>query len=235
MSMTKTLSDVMRDLSHGVLSNLSIGSEGIGEIDDENQERVVSLINQGLARLHSRFMLSKKEITIQMIEGRYEYPLRLVHAESSDSISEKFIKDSETDPFEDDVIRVLKVFDAEGSELTVNSNDTPYGLITRKPNELKFEEVKDGETFRVLYQAGHKRLGVEDLTEEIVLPEPLYEALECYVGQRVLRAMNGQEHRAQGNDLLEMYEAICREIDEKDLHRESMTSANTKFEHWGFV
>jgi hypothetical protein len=233
--MTKTLDGILTDLSHGVLSNLSIGKDGAGEIPDADQARVVSLVNQGLARLHSRFILSRKELTIRTIEGRHEYPLRLAHADSSSDISEKFIEDSEADPFQDDVIRVLKVFDAEGSELTVNSNDTPYGLTTRKPNELKFVEVLDGERFQVLYQAGHKKLEATDLTDELVLPEPLYEALECYVGNKVLRAMNGQEHRAQANDLLEMYEAICREFEEKDLGRGSLTSANTKFEHWGFV
>jgi hypothetical protein len=233
--MSKNLGDVLRELSHGPLSNLSIGSDGIGEIAHAEHDRVVSLVNQGLSRLHARFVISKKELTLRMIEDRLVYPLRLVHAESSGGTEDKFILDGGGEAFADDVIKVMRVYDKDDQELVINALSEPYALSTPKPNELRFAEVLDGETFRVVYQAGHSKLEGTDLEREIVLPEPLYEALECYVGHRVLRAMNGQEHRAQANDLMEMYEAICREIEEKDLNRDSWTSANTKLEYWGFV
>ena len=233
--MTKTLGAVFRDLSFGPLSNLSIGSEGIGTIAGVQQDRVVSLVNQGTRWLYARFIIYRKELFIETIEGRKKYPLKVEHADSVAGGGEKYIKDSSANPFTGDLLRILAVWDPEGHETPLNMLGEETSLRTPNPYTLLIPEFEPGTLYRVAYQAAPEPLLTTDEEQELYLPEPLYEALEAFVAHKVFRSMNGEEHRRQAIDQFNTFEGICNELINNDLAKESHNSGYTKLEDRGFV
>lgn len=233
--MTKTLEDVFRDLSYGPLSNLSIGMEGAGTIKLDKQDRLVSLVNQGLTRIYSRVMVAQKELKLRTLVGRALYTLRKEHAESDDTLADKFIRDSVDDPFTGDLIRILAVFDCEGEEVPLNDSGAEGSVFTPKPDQLQLPHARGGETYYVLYQAAHPVLETGDPSQEIDLVEPLFEALEAFVAGKVLRSMNGAEHHAKGSELIGQFDTIIAEADSLDITKQSLATTTTKLEDRGFV
>lgn len=233
--MNKTLADVFEDLSYGPFAGLSIGNEGTGHIPTGQQGRVVSLLNVGLKRLYSRFDIMRKTLSLETMTGRLSYPLLLAHAVTNEDVADKFIIDTVGNPFRGDVIKVISVYDPEGHEMLINITGEETSLMTPQPHEIVFPEFEEELVYQVLYKASHPRLTHGDMTQKIILPAVLDEALLSYVGAHVLSGMNGQEHQIRGAELRNNYEAICAEVEQKDHTRESMTSEPTKLESRGFV
>lgn len=233
--MSKTLGEVLEDLSYGPFSNLAIGGDGFGDIPLDQQRKLLRHINEGLIRLYSRFLLAERQISIRALSTRTLYPLRKVHADSDISIEYKFIADSPEMPFEEDVIQILRVENDKGQEYPLNNYDEATSLFTPKPDVLQIPEPDEETLYHVLYQARHKRLVEGDPDQDIDLPEPLHGALEAYVAYRVYANMNGQEHKLRSDEHLATYEAICGEVLGMDLAKTSLASTTTKLEDRGFV
>lgn len=230
----KTLGDVFRDLSYGPLSGLVIGSEGSGTIATAQQDRVVGLLNQGLKRIYTRFVLSRKDLVLRDIEDVQSYPLLRKHAESDPEETAKFIVDTAEDPYLGDLLRVLSVKDEDGVELFLNMQGCKDALSTPKTNTLRIPEPEGGKLYSVHYQAAHALLEGTDQGQGIYLPEPLYEALEAFVAHKITRAMAGEENRRQSSELFGTYEGICEDFDRKDQGTASQNAEHTKLELRGF-
>ena len=106
------LGDLFANLSYGSLSNLAIGGEGSGVIPAQHEPRLVSLTNQALKLLSGKFLMCEKEVIIRAIEGRAIYPLEYEFAESNTAATgDKFIVDTVEQPFMEDVVTVLEIYD----------------------------------------------------------------------------------------------------------------------------
>ena len=60
--------ELFRRLSYGELSNLSLGSEGVGAIKDEERGKLISHTNEALLRLHGRFLLRENILFLNQVE-----------------------------------------------------------------------------------------------------------------------------------------------------------------------
>lgn len=133
------------------------------------------------------------------------------------------------------MLRVLSIKDPDGCELPLNDKGDDTSAHTPSPNKLELPAVEVETLYEVSYQAAPVKMTLDDMSVEIDLPAPLFEALEAYVGYRVLSPMNGQEHTAKALELAQLFEVICAEVMERDLSKESSTSSTTKLESRGFV
>lgn len=232
----RTVSDVYKALALTTLKSAGFITDDKIGIEDWGKPEVLALINEGLTRLHSRFQLKTNNCIVEMKEGRTDYPLQKIYSyEYFDptKVQYPFIMDTPQEPFQEDVIKILEVYDSRGNRRTLNdTGSNSEGLFTPRPDTLQVLWPRKFEALNVQYQAKHP-----DVSEEgqyVDLPETLYSALENWVGYRYHTGLNTEGSTAKAAEYLQLYESICGEITNHALvgHTDSFT--NTKFEKRGW-
>lgn len=237
--MEKTLGDVFANLSYGLLSNLSEGGNGSGTIPDAQQKRMIYLLNQGLIALYSRFVLLEREFLLRAINFKSEYLLHSDHAVSKVGIEDGWVFDTASDPFTDDIVKILWVADEDGIAIPLNDSQTEedQSFFTPSSNLLQIPYPVSGDFYYIGYQAYHRTLVSSedlDLNQIISLPGVLFTALEYHVAAHVMSAKNGQEHALKGVEHLANYERICIEVETNNTLNLSIVETNAKLEERGF-
>lgn len=229
---------VLQKLSYGPLSNLSIGGEGSGTCDVNKVPTLVTYINEGLLHLYSKFVLNERNLIIQMSELITKYILtsdrsRLITP--TDPLQFQYIMDSALDPFTDDLLKVLQIFDDAGREIILNDQSVYGSIFTPKFNVLQIPIPVNGLPLYISYQAKHAIITADNLGALIDLPPVLVEALLAFVTHKVFFHMNGQEHSIKAKEHFDKFNGIVEEVLEKDLVNSS-TSTNRlpKFYERGF-
>lgn len=237
------LVDLFRQLSFGELSNLAISKEGSGEIVEEKRPQLVQYVNDGLLALHSRFLLAEKDVLIEQIDSVTFYHLSRKYAVTSNSDAQwHYIKDLPEDPFQEDLIKILSVFDVNtGCKRELNDTGNPVSLFTPQPNILQVPCPVTGEALCVIYQASHSKLddridGPKNLLDQSIdLPAYLKNPLQLYVAHKVFSHMNGQENVAKSQEYLASFETACLEVEDRDLVNQTFHTTHNKFKQRGFV
>lgn len=238
------ISDLFRQLSFGELSNLAISNSGDGTIVEAKWPQLIQYTNDALTALHTRFVLSEKEIVIEQMENITRYQLRSEHSESTGTGDELYIKDTPEDPFKDDLIRVLEVWGIAGYKLPLNNQEASNSLFTPTPLVLQVPEPVAGDPLSIVYQAKHALLldlvpeedPEYDLLDQIIdIPHYLENPLQQWVASKVFSHMNGQENLLKSQEYLAAYEADCLGIEQRDLANQTWHTSHTKLEQRGFV
>lgn len=228
--------DLYRRLATGVLQNTSLAENG--EIDEDKKPLVLTAINESLIRLHSRFILLEGAVIVEMREGRTNYPLLKKYARSQaqpDDTVPYFIMDYD-EPFNEDVIKILTVFDNIGNERVLNDRDDPWSLFTPRSYVLQNPRPKHFEALSIVYQQNHRRvMDVEGEEGIIDIPETLDSALDSYIAYRCFAGINTQEAKATAADMLGHYESVCAEAVSQDLLSTSKSNTNKRFYKHGWV
>jgi hypothetical protein len=232
------VAELFKKLSYGELSNLSLSVDGTGTIAEEHQEKVIIHANEGLLRLYSRFVLSEKDVIVEMVEGITNYHLTKRFAETNwnpEETSYPYIKDLGREPFLEDVIRILEVYDSLNCKLPLNDSERCDSLFTPQAKVLQVPHVKPGVALSVLYQAKHPPLSHENLEDEVDLPDVLHGALTAFIASKIFGNMNTQETTAKSQEFYIYYENICADAEEHDLVSTSISTTNTRFQRRGWV
>ncbi|MER9436684.1 hypothetical protein NKJ04_17475 [Mesorhizobium sp. M0618] len=232
--------DLFRRLAFGELSNLAI-NKGNGVLAEEKHPQMIQYANEALLRIFSRFVLKERSLILEQTTHVMDYHLIREYAVTSDSgsVRHRYIIDTPEEPFKEDVIRILAVYeDVTGCQFPLNDIDNPQSLFTPKPSVLQIGNPKDGVRVAIVYQARHPvlddRVG-QILDQEIDVPFYLESALQNYVGYKTYCHMNGQENIIKGQEYLSAYEAICLDIEQRDLANQSVHTSHNKLEQRGFV
>ena len=232
------VSELFTRLSYGELSNLAISGEGSGQIIQEKQPQILGYLNESLLALYSRFNLLEKSVIIEQTGTLVMYPLSKKYAESNTSSDapHKFIKDLLYDTFENDVIRILEVYDYMGWKYTLNDPEDAASFFTPTPSTLQVPFPRNGVALDVSYQARHKVIPMEDYEDvEIELPFYLETALQNLIASKVYSHMNGADNLVKSQEYAGTYEKTCIEVEAKDLVNQTVSQTNTKFRKRGFV
>jgi hypothetical protein len=236
------IEDLFRELSLGELSNLAISNEGSGEIAVNKQPQMIQYVNDALVQLYSRFVLNEKELLIEQVENITQYHLRLRYTESAGDVGyDHYIKDT-GNPFPNDLIRILAVWDANGCKLPLNDSADCDSLFTPMPDTLQVPTPSAGDILSVVYQARAPKLSdrvddgeIELLQQEFELPVIFENALKQYVTHKVFFHMGGQENVVKASGYLNAYEADCALVEQRDLANQTVHTSHTKLEQRGFV
>ena len=246
------LQEVFDQLTHGELSNLSIGGNEAGVINPANYDRLVPHVNLGLTALYKRFPLKENRFTLELQSNRTVYPLISKYAVSSTSSREtvRYIKDSLAAPFKDDIHKIEKVVASSGYEFSLNDESDEYSVFTPSatvlrvsldvvdqamdlPDDLKTTLVE------VIYRANHplivadgKYLEPEEI--ELELPYSHLEPLLLFIASRVHTPTGMTNETNMGNTYFAKYEASCQQIEATNL-RVDQGSQNTRLYRNGWV
>lgn len=154
------LQEIINDLVYGELSQINIGANEQGRLDQKEYNKVVSAVNLGLTDLHTRFSLKINTIELIFNPGRYRYHLHSHHKFSDESLvvgdfrldvgfgtllvdtqdhsDAEYIRDQPYAEFEDDILLITKVQTCEDRDLPLNVEGNPWSVKTPKANVIEF-------------------------------------------------------------------------------------------------
>ena len=210
------VTDYFARLSYGPLSNLSLSGEGSGTINTTQHNKLIEHLNTGLQKLYSRFVLREKNaiveqyahITFYHLDKRYakENPVRPTD-------NTPYLIDLPAEPFEDDVLRILNVYDEYGVDRLNLSPDYRMKIYSPFPNTIQVVDPLQGRPLSVVYQANHRKLEFGVINAEITLPSVLESALISYVAYLVYGDMNTEGSLLSAQRHLGDYEKMCATIE----------------------
>lgn len=233
------LNQFFESLALGELKNLAMAENST--IIPEDRPQIVKLANDGLLALCSKFVLIQRDMMIEMREALTNYHMLKRYAMSQyneDSPPDRFnlpyIVDNIGEPFQEDVIKILSVYNSFGQKMPLNDLNQPASVFTPQGNVLQVPFPIPGQALTLEYQAKHPKLDHCECDDEIFLPDVLHSALSAYVAGKVFMHMNTQENTAKGQEHMMNYEMICQDVIDKDLVSTSTVTTNEKLEQRGF-
>jgi hypothetical protein len=241
-----TVEQLFRNLSYGELSNLYVGADGQGTIEESQYPKMIMYANEGMRRLHGKFILREDDLIVGQKAHITNYHLRTKYAESAGAdVPYAYIKDLPGEPFKDDVVKIIAVYRADGYRFPLNDAGRSDSLFTPSPTILQVPKPLEGMAMSVHYQAYHIPLadgqdgrGItpqQVLDQWIELTPILHGALQSYVAAKMYSHMGGQENMLKSTEHMANYEAICAEVMMNDLATQTATTTNDKLEERGFV
>ena len=215
-------------LARGQLKNTAaVEKTNLGEIVPEYEDTILSLANQGLIELSTKFPLITRQIDLIFQPDTHLYPMDA-------SGLGTYLDDSLTgETFEEDsFVKVLNIYDSKGDN---HPHDTQGHIMTPTFNTLRFTKAKMeelGEKVRIRYQAKHPEISA---TDGINIPPNLEFALQLFVASLYLSHMNGPEHTAKGDSYFAAYLRHIGEDEARNLSSTSEIQEDTRFNDRGFV
>ena len=230
------VSDLLRELALGEFSNMALGESG--NIANERIPQIVLYANEALHRIYTRFCLKQQDLVLSLHSHitYYHFLPRFTYSQHAE-YGERYpyIVDTEGDPFMNDVIKVLSVYDSYGQSLPLNDAEMPNSVFTPQPNMLQVPNPSRTNRLVLAYQAAHPKLDATALDDEIELPAHLYSSMKAYIAFMHYNNLNTQEGQSIASGHLAKYESECAEVLTQDLVSTSMSTTNTRFEKRGFV
>lgn len=233
--------ELLKALALGELNNLSMGTTNV--IEEDKIPKVIQSINDGLTRLHTKFILKEKTLILELREGAtfYHFKKRFAYTQYDaenppSSWNMPYILDMNREPFEEDVIKVMSVFDQFGNKLPLNDLEEPDSVFTPQAEMLQVPRTVPIQMLAVEYQAKPIPIPETEYEEvEVDIPGFLIQALRYFVGSEVYSQMNTQENILKGQEYLAKFEKNCQEAIDMDLVNTSSSTTNTRFEKRGWV
>lgn len=221
------LQEIFDQLSFGEFSQISIGGQDAGVINECNYDRVISHINLGLTALYTRFKLKERRLVIPLLEGVTVYPIAA-----------------------EDILKVDKILADSGKELDLNREGSEYSCFTPSLSVLQVPQIiltpdnnvpDDLHTLNltVVYRANHPKLsmrfGILNATmKTIELPSSHLMALLYFVASRAYTPISLDTAVNTGNTWYAKYEATCQGLEDKGIQVDAM-QVNTRLSRNGWV
>jgi hypothetical protein len=246
------LQEIFDQLSFGELSQLSIGGGEAGEINASNYERILAHVNLGLMALYKRFPIKEGQITLGLIPDQTDYLInsRFAVANTRSRETVRYILDTPSNKFQDDILKIERVYADSGYEFSLNNLDDPYAVMTPLATTLRVpeaivtpptdlaDELKTDD-LKIVYRANHPLLLAEDgdidpEEVEVELPYSHLEPLLLFVASRVHTPIGMQAEGGGANIYIQKYELACQELERLNL-RVDQGSQQSRLVQRGFV
>lgn len=253
------LQEVFDHLSSGELSQISVGKQDAGVINNENMEKVISTINLGLTALHSRFNLREGRMTVHLNPGVTLYKLDRNKVGKGVANTEiKYLEQDKIFALQDTLVKVLRVYSEDGTELSLNDLSDPFSLKTPRYDLLEVPDavVKSQanlprylqtKILDVRYRANHPKLGrwengtfgpAENLTladmdfVDVDLPETHLEPLLLWVASRFHNPIGMANEFHAGNSYAAKYEQACQRLESLGLEVDEISQVGFRKQGW---
>lgn len=228
------VSDFFQNIALGELNGSNMTELSGFEILEAKLPIVINSLNQGLDFLFTRFDLKESQVVIQLKEGITRYYIDSDYALSNQNLSlPKYLLDSVDNPYPDDLLQVLQVFDENGNELCVNDEYAQYGVFTPEYNCIQVSEnvLQSAEYLVVIYRAKHSKIPLDTPRNSKInlnIPVSFNTALQTYVASLVYMNQGGQEYLSIGNALYAKAMTLLEEADKQGIGYKPKQGINIK-------
>lgn len=214
------LSDIFEHLTYGELSTLEIGGlKTGGEIAVSNYPQVISFINLGLVDLYKKFLISEKNVVLELFDHITEYNLKYEHAQSNpdpiDPEITRYIADTGFEkPFEEDVLQIHSAYDVNFEEIPLNDMNQRASIFTISDDIVQIPYPGQGTFIDLIYHAYPVKTPLNTTdpdTYEVRLPLQFLAALLAYVGYRAHIALPAGD-ASKASEHFARYTGMCNEI-----------------------
>jgi hypothetical protein len=229
-----TLQEVFEQLAYGELTHLKLGEFATDELQ---RKKVTAHIRLGLTELYKRFWLKQKDVVIQIYPAIEQYVLDSRFSVNSYLSPEtsRYILDSVYTPFENDLLKIERVFNEVGEQQPLNDDYREESWFTPSYNILHKPVLYEDRIALVEYRANHPKIDPEcdPCGVNLELPIALLEPLLLFVAHRASRTLNSDQNQ-ESNNYLQQYEMACTRV--KDLGYEvTPHRTNMKLDNHGWV
>lgn len=248
------LKEIFDQLTYGELSQMELGglhNDSPG-IDPSRYPMIINHINLGLNALYQRFPLKESSVTVELLPGVYTYILNSRFSENSMVSFEDvfFIKDTEDEPFQDDLIKVERVYTDTGRELGLNDENDSLAIITPSLQSIRVPEAIVNQsqdlpkelltkTLKVVYRANHPLLRASETINpskiEVELPYSHLEALLYFVASRLHNPIGMTNEFHAGNSYAAKYEMVCQRLEAQNIRADQFNLSSSRLERGGWV
>lgn len=221
------LQEVFDQLSYGEFSQISIGGQAAGIINESNYPNVISHLGLGLSSIYKRFNLKERQLTIPLQKDADTYQLNV-----------------------DDILKIEKVLTDTEFELNLNREGDQYSCFTPTLNSLRVpqiildqgndlpDELKTVD-LTITYRANHPKLSNRfglfmPETKEVELPVSHLQALLYFVASRAHNPIGMVNEFNAGNSWFAKYEGECQRLEQENLQVDR-PAANYRLKNAGWV
>jgi hypothetical protein len=224
------LKDLFTLLATGELSNISLGRDSNGEINESEYPKLIGYINLGLIELCKRFRLLENELLLHTTPDLALYPLRDANVVGSEESPTGYIE-LLSGQHSINIIEVTGIFDVYGNEIVMNNrysthqptiqnrNPTP-SILQVATDTLRFNGLVDATDYNIVYQAYPDKITLDSAFDSdncvITAPDTVTEALLFYVAYRIYKpaGVNNPAANADKSSFYQQqYELSCQKIE----------------------
>lgn len=229
------LQDLLDRLTYGELSTIAIGGKEHGGVQQKHMKEVLMHVEAALTAIYKRFPIRTKEVLIQCSARIQTYHLHSKHSWLSGSHRDKYIIDSDSHPFLDDVLLVNNIYDELGREVWMNDSSKYWSINMISDLSFQIPYPDDENALSVIYKASPEKFPklVDPSTYEVDIPHTYMEPLLLYIASRVFSAVT-RDGTNEGMAYMARYEQSCERV----LHDGLVITDNTqddKFENRGWI
>jgi len=229
---------IMSNLTYGELSQYAVGGANQGQVLEKDYPRVMSAINRGVNEIQKDLSVHEGSIRLRLIEGVLTYPIHSQHSMVTGTHVHKFVDDSTYEPFEDDILRILRVYDKGGTELPINEHNLSNTIYVPAHNVIQHPFVIDQDILGVVYSRFSKAVTVTTAEEAastyLAIPDPTLSALYAYVASIMSAGITTAQEISDSDKWRAEYEARIAKLKYNPATPPESYS-NTKLTDNGFV
>ncbi len=224
------LTEILDSLAGSELANLNCVVDGA--VLEAKIPAIVTAINIGLVKLHTRFQLKKRLLSISVVSTQLVYNLVSANAVSVDVGG--YILDAD-DPFTDDLIKILTITDSEGADVRFDGFN---GVMLLSPKSFRFAEAPEDDTYIIEYVARPaKVVYVNDTDIEVDLPDAYLPPLLAYIASRFYSPVGialDSNRSSLDVSYLQRYETECQLLENKGINTGNYLESDNFTQH-GFI
>lgn len=243
------LQEVFDQLRMGELALLSIGGQGQGVINEQNQAAVLNALNLGLANLHSRFHLKEGRMKLLLLPSVYLYSIRSEFALDNTESTEltRYIEGT----FNNDLVKIEQILTEAGDEIALNTRgkyacSTPKSTVLRVPVPIVDQDpdlpayLQNVNAIELVYRQMHPKIGPDEFgflevdEIEVDIPYTHLEPLLYFIASRVHHPVGMTGDFNMAASFSAKYEQACQRLENHGLAIDR-GQENTRLERNGWV
>jgi len=233
------LSTIYSHLAYGELRQLPVSDKDNGTIFVATYPEVISYINLALVDLHTRFNILEKSFILRQYDHITDYTISYDFALTNPADpgeTYRYIRDTENDLFDDDVLKITKIVDEDGVSVPLNDENNSYSLFTPSHDILEIPTPQEANELGVIYRAYPAEIPLDDVAPGsyiVDIGRNFLAPILSFVGHRAhisLPKGDGAIASASFN----RYEALCKHIKDHGTTTSDRTT-NSKLTDRGFA
>lgn len=229
------LKELFQNLALGELAGSPFVELNGYELDSTKLPRVIHAINQALTYIHTTFHIKQNQVVIQLKDAQANYYLDSDYAVSNHtSTFPKYILDTESDKYNDDVLSILGVFGIDGTSFPLNDPYAIGSVFTPEFNCIQVPEDIKAAGYRqivVVYKANHSKIDLKEPLDSRVtinLPSSYDSLLQAYVAYTLYMNMAGEGQMNKGSQYFAKVNTLTQQLMEQGIGVITQTGTNIK-------